>query len=308
MIDTQVFQINKNRLRGNNITRWSSAFLLLNSFYKAYKKNIFTDENKCPVTLAEIEFYIELLLPAYRFTLLHQRTAANIAEVVPTLQMLIKKYEQFAKDTKKRPFSEALIKHIKVKFEYEFESNIYAVAAYMDTTQLHDWSSRSFAVPLLLKAKNSLQEIANEMLFTRSQPVTEAADLETNSNSKESDQELFSNYFALDDSDSDIPTIKTNKLVKLKEEAERYHIMTQNPIKEKSTRRFWQNKANELPILYELACILLNIPSSSSYVERFFSVCGIVNRQRAGNMNNSTLINRAFLKVNLDLVNRLNNE
>jgi hypothetical protein len=69
VIDTQVVQINKNRLRGNNITRWSSAFLLLNSFYKAYKKNIFTDENKCPVTLAEIEFYIELLLPAYRFTL-----------------------------------------------------------------------------------------------------------------------------------------------------------------------------------------------------------------------------------------------
>ena len=102
---------------------------------KHIKKNIFTDEIKCSITLAEIEFYIEILLPAYRFTLLHQRTAANIAEVVPTLQMLIKKYEQFAVDTKKRPFSEALIKHIKVKFEYEFESNIYAVAAYL--TQLN---------------------------------------------------------------------------------------------------------------------------------------------------------------------------
>ncbi len=55
------------------------------------------------------------------------------------------------------------------------------------------------------------------MLFIRSQPVTEAANLKTNSNSKESDQELFSNYFALDDPDSDVPTIKTNKLIKLKE-------------------------------------------------------------------------------------------
>jgi len=134
VIDTQVFQINKNRLRGNNITRWSSAFLLLNSFYKAYKKNIFTDENKCPVTLAEIEFYIELLLPAYRFTLLYQRNAANIAEVVPTLQMLIKKYEQFAKDTKKRPFSEALIKHIKVKFEYEFETYMIGVVDHLQSS------------------------------------------------------------------------------------------------------------------------------------------------------------------------------
>ncbi len=110
------------------------------------------------------------------------------------------------------------------------------MAGYLDTIQLHDWSSRSFAVQLLLKAKTSLQEIANEMLFIRSQPVTEAANLETISNSKESNQELFSNYFALDDSDSDVPTIKTNKLVKLKEEAERYHITTQNPIIEKSNR------------------------------------------------------------------------
>jgi hypothetical protein len=65
---------------------------------KHIKKNIFTDEIKCSITLAEIEFYIEILLPAYRFTLLHQRNSANIAEVVPTLQMLIKKYEQFAVD------------------------------------------------------------------------------------------------------------------------------------------------------------------------------------------------------------------
>ena len=61
-----------------------------------------------------------------------------------------------------------------------------------------------------------------------------------------------------------------------------------------------------MPLLNELALTLLNIPSSSSFIERFFSVCGIVNRQRAGNMNDSTLINRAFLKANLDILDKIN--
>ena len=238
MIDTQVFQIKKSRLRGDNITRWSSPFLLLTSFYKAYKKNIFTGENTCPVTLAEIEFYIELLLPAYRFTLLHQRNAANIGEVVPTVQMLIMKYEQFTKDKKKKPFSEALVKYIRIKFQYELDSNVYAVAAYLDTTQLHDWNNRSFAAELIHKAKTSLEDIANEMIFKRTQPQSptdEAANVQTNTN--KSEPELFSNYFALDDSD-DEPAIKTNTLVKLRVEAERYHTITLSPIVEKSSRRF----------------------------------------------------------------------
>ena len=37
-------------------------------------------------------------------------------------------------------------------------------------------------------------------------------------------------------------------------------------------------------LLYVLILMYYNIPTSSAYVERFFSICGIVNRKRAGNM------------------------
>ena len=43
VVDSQAFKIKKNRLRSENITRWSSTFLLLLSFYKAYEKNIFNE-------------------------------------------------------------------------------------------------------------------------------------------------------------------------------------------------------------------------------------------------------------------------
>jgi hypothetical protein len=41
-----------------------------------------------------------------------------------------------------------------------------------------------------------------------------------------------------------------------------------------SVKEFWIKHEDELPNLFKLAIILLNIQSSSSSVERFFSICG----------------------------------
>ncbi|XP_065647439.1 uncharacterized protein LOC136077033 [Hydra vulgaris] len=60
----------KNRLRNEILTRWSSSFLMLICFYKAHRKHCF-ETIKCPVTQAEIEFYLSLMLPANRVTLLN---------------------------------------------------------------------------------------------------------------------------------------------------------------------------------------------------------------------------------------------
>ena len=75
-----------------------------------------------------------------------------------------------------------------------------------------------------------------------------------------------------------------------------------------STKDFWKENKKTLPLLFELTLILLNIPSSSAYVERFFSICGVVNRKRAGNMSDETLINRSFLKTNLEILSKLSEE
>ena len=79
----------KNRIRNENLTRWSSSFLILNSFSKAYLKKCFENGLKCPVSQEKIEFYLNLLLPAYRFSLLYQRNKCHIGDVLPGLLLLI---------------------------------------------------------------------------------------------------------------------------------------------------------------------------------------------------------------------------
>lgn len=52
----------------------------------------------------------------------------------------------------------------------------------------------------------------------------------------------------------------------------------------------------------KLSCI----PASSAFIERFFSLCGIVtSNNKARNLNAETIINRSMLKANMDLLNEL---
>jgi hypothetical protein len=43
-----------------------------------------------------------------------------------------------------------------------------------------------------------------------------------------------------------------------------------------STANFWTSKGGQFPTLYKLTLILYNVPSSSAFIERFYSVCGNV--------------------------------
>jgi hypothetical protein len=46
-----------------NFTRWSSSFMMLFSYYKAYHRGVFTNEHECPVSKDEIGDYLQILLP-----------------------------------------------------------------------------------------------------------------------------------------------------------------------------------------------------------------------------------------------------
>ena len=48
------------------------------------------------------------------------------------------------------------------------------------------------------------------------------------------------------------------------------------------------------------AIILLNI-QSSAFIERFFSICGVVCTRRATNMKADLIIKRSMLKSNIDI-------
>ena len=75
-----------------------------------------------------------------------------------------------------------------------------------------------------------------------------------------------------------------------------------------STRRFWLKNQSTLPNLYKLAKKLLNIQASTAFVERYFSICGIICTTKNTNMNDKTLVMRSVLKSNMNILDELNIE
>ena len=74
----------------------------------------------------------------------------------------------------------------------------------------------------------------------------------------------------------------------------------------RSTKSFWLENQSKLPILFELAIILLNIPASSSSIERFFSITGAVCDQRKSKMMDDLIGIRCMLKANYETLINLN--
>jgi hypothetical protein len=79
------FREKKCRLRIENVTRWSSAYLMLESVKKAYDRNAFNQsdpEMRCPVDRETVEIYLQILKPAYILNVSFQNNHSSIADVV----------------------------------------------------------------------------------------------------------------------------------------------------------------------------------------------------------------------------------
>ena len=70
----------------------------------------------------------------------------------------------------------------------------------------------------------------------------------------------------------------------------------------KSTVNFWLDNKSDFPNLFTIVIHLLGIPASSAFIERFFSICGVVCKKRTGNMSDNLLITRSFIKCNLPIL------
>jgi hypothetical protein len=76
----------------------------------------------------------------------------------------------------------------------------------------------------------------------------------------------------------------------------------------RSTPKFWEENKDKYEHLHKTATILLNIPASSAFIERYFSVCGIISNNRCGNMSPDLLITRSLLQANIELLEDLSTE
>jgi hypothetical protein len=74
----------------------------------------------------------------------------------------------------------------------------------------------------------------------------------------------------------------------------------------KANFEFWKENQREIPILFELQLILLNIPETSSFIERFFSIAGIVCDIKRLNMTDELIIERSMMKANIEILKELN--
>ena len=59
------------------------------------------------------------------------------------------------------------------------------------------------------------------------------------------------------------------------------------------------------PNLLTLLIMLNSINASSAFIERFFSICGIIATQRNQNSNEDLLFDRAMLSANMKLLEKL---
>ena len=132
----------KARLRIENDTRWSSSFLMLEAFQKAYLRNALPVDKPCPISLKTIECYMQILSPAFKFSLLMQKTSSTIADVVPNVLIMLSKWNRMEVVGNYRKLCDLLIKAFNHKFEFELNSEIYSVASLFNVSKLNCWLER----------------------------------------------------------------------------------------------------------------------------------------------------------------------
>ncbi len=121
------FKTQKCKLRLENLTRWSSAYLMLLSVSKAFKKNLFNEANQCPVDIQIVEIYLGILEPAYVLSQQFQFNHSSIADVIPSIKRLIYTFKQMDPPESQKKLCKYLVTSVLEKFNYELNSNVYKV-------------------------------------------------------------------------------------------------------------------------------------------------------------------------------------
>ena len=73
----------------------------------------------------------------------------------------------------------------------------------------------------------------------------------------------------------------------------------------KSSTNYWLQNQSKFRKLSELYFLLNSIPASSAYIERFFSISGIVCDQKRMTMEDDLIIHRSMLKANMKFLDIL---
>lgn len=178
-------------------------------------------------------------------------------------------------------------------------------------SRIKHWIGRDFAHNILSDGLKSLKETCNHLLNNQtkeySTPNTPHSAL-----SIISDDRFFPNFFRsefepTDNSEAYLQSIE----IQLEEELRIFRSLVTNTdfIKTiSSNHKFWSSYSDKLLLLRKLYSVLLNISSSSAFIERFFSICGGICTQRRGRSDPDLIRFRCILKANLKLLQELKHD
>jgi hypothetical protein len=157
---------------------------------------------------------------------------------------------------------------------------------------LKHWINKPYSKDYLSKGLQALKAVAIDYLFKRIETEQSNEEIADSKNptqiSSTASSGNFGGFYGPDEAD-DTPNIESLQFNR-----------------EKSTTKFWEQNRNKMPKLHDLQIILLNIPSSSAFIERYFSISGIVSDVRRLNMTEKMVIIRSMCKSNIGILAEMN--
>ena len=182
---------------------------------------------------------------------------------------------------------------------------------------IKNWLYKSYAKSYLTKGLEALKDTCIKLVFKGdSLPIQEntlsAAPISTAENNEDN---IFAKMFGVDtyqasyqnDNKSEAYIFKRNQDLDIEISFFAKLLTDENVIRSGlTTKIFWEKNMKILPRLFELQIILLNISASSAFIERFFSVSGIVCDLKRGNQEEDLIIMRSMLKANMTILTTMN--
>jgi hypothetical protein len=167
---------------------------------------------------------------------------------------------------------------------------------------LNEWSTRSFGQDYFKRAPNVIFEVYQSFNETNVEHQQKNSQKTVKVEEKKGNNAFYSFLSRTKSINKTNVTTEISEIT-IKEEVKCYlKIISDNahlPDEERpSAFTFWKGNREEMPNLRDLAIKLMTIPSTSAFIERFFSICGVVNDKRRCNMRNDTFIARCLLKSN----------
>ena len=187
-------------------------------------------------------------------------------------------------------------------------------ASVLRVAGLKAWINNSYASSYLRKGLDALKGVCLTLLNRNEEPeiLSQNSDSSTEANSQ--DNFTHARLFNCSQNDSFSHISKESLNYAYEKALDNEIILFSKLIGDskiiknaKSTAAFWSENKDDLPKLFELQIILLNIPATSSFIERFFSICGIVCDARRLNMEDDLIEMRSMMKTNMWILTELKN-